>query len=956
MLPVVLTCLPAAAAGPRLYLEETPNVRLVYYSPTHAYLVPHLLRSFENSFSFHGKLWNYRVNPREKVSILFEDFADGIHGGATALPRNFLDIGIAPPNFVFETSMANDRINLLMNHELMHIVSNDQGYGADLFFRRLFHGKVTPASEDPVSMAYSFLTNPRHTAPRWYHEGLAVFMETWMGGGLGRALGGYDEMVFRAMVRDGARIYDAVGLESEGTTIDFQVGANSYLYGTRFVTWLANRHGVGKLLAWGRRDAGSRRYFTSQFRKVYGAPLGREWSRWIADERAWQAANLARIRQYPVTPLERVTGATLGSVSRLYPDERGGVLYAGIQYRGQVAHLAAIDTSSGAIRKIVDIKGPALYSVCSLAWDPDSRTLFYTTDNKALRDLNMVQPDTGHARLLARDMRTGDIVFDRRARVLWGIRRTDGYSSVVRIAPPYREWTEVRRCQYGHDLFDIDISPDGRYLTAAETDLAGRQKLVRFRTAAFSDPPEVLHDFEFSSPANFVHSPDGRYLYGTSYYTGASNVFRYDFDTKKMEVLSNAETGLFRPLPLADGRLMALEYTASGFVPVEMPVKPIEDVSAIRYLGQEVVEHWPVVKDWRLGSPRDVPVRPRSGIYHSARLAPISAYPIVQGYKNYAAAGWRFDFADPVLLSTLNATLSFSPGPERAHVGIRYQYWNWKFTGGWNNADFYDLFGPTKNSRKGYFARLEHRKLLLYDDPRVIDLQWNLAGYGGLERLPDYQNVAAPYRSFLTGTLALNYSFLQKSLGAVDDERGARWQLALRSNYVHGRMLPRVYGNYDYGFLLPLKNSPVWLRAAAGHGFGSRQEPFANFYFGGFGNNWVDRLEVSRYREAYAFPGVKLNEIEGKSFGRALAEWNLPPLRFRRLGVPYLYCNWTRLSLFGAGLAVNGGRKYADAGAQLDFRIVPFSYLNSTFSVGYAVAKGNHAPRSGELMISLRLL
>ena len=57
-----------------------------------------------------------------------------------------------------------------------------------------------------------------------------------MGGGLGRAQGGYDEMVFRAMVRDDAHFYDPLGLASRGVQVDFQVGANAYLYGTRFFT------------------------------------------------------------------------------------------------------------------------------------------------------------------------------------------------------------------------------------------------------------------------------------------------------------------------------------------------------------------------------------------------------------------------------------------------------------------------------------------------------------------------------------------------------------------------------------------------------------------------------------------------------------------------------------------------------------------------------------------------
>ena len=82
-----------------------------------------------------------------------------------------------------------------------------------------------------------------------------------------------------------------------------------------------------------------------------------------------------------------------------------------------------------------------------------------------------------------------------------------------------------------------------------------------------------------------MYSPDGRFLYGSSYYTGASNLFRYNFETKKMDVISNAETGLFRPLPLADGSLIAFEYTSKGFVPARVPTQSLEDVSAVKYFG-----------------------------------------------------------------------------------------------------------------------------------------------------------------------------------------------------------------------------------------------------------------------------------------------------------------------------------------------------------------------------------
>ena len=114
-------------------------------------------------------------------------------------------------------------------------------------------------------------------------------METWQGGGYGRAQGGYDEMMFR---RHGPRrraVLRPLGLVSKGTEVDFQVGANAYLYGTRFMSYLALEYGPEKLLDWWRRDAGSRRSYSDDFRRVYGMELDQAWQDWIRFEHEFQA-------------------------------------------------------------------------------------------------------------------------------------------------------------------------------------------------------------------------------------------------------------------------------------------------------------------------------------------------------------------------------------------------------------------------------------------------------------------------------------------------------------------------------------------------------------------------------------------------------------------------------------------------------------------------------------------
>ncbi|HTO95377.1 MAG TPA: hypothetical protein VMM80_13380, partial [Bacteroidota bacterium] len=224
-----------------------------------------------------------------------------------------------------------------------------------------------------------------------------------------------------------------------------------------------------------------------------------------------------------------------------------------------------------------------------------------------------------------------------------------------------------------------------------------------------------------------------------------------------------------------------------------------------------------------------------------------------------------------------------------------------------------------------------------------------------------YQNVLATFSTLYALNASVKYSLKTRSLGAVEEESGYGWEVSSLNGYVNTKMYPRLYGMLALGTLLPLDHSSVWLRAAAGWSPGTRNDPFANFYFGAFGNNWVDHGEFRRYREYYAFPGAPLNAIGGTNFGKALLEWVVPPARFRRLGGESFYCTWAQLVLFGGVITTNMdapsfGETVADAGAQADFRLVLFSALESTLSVGWAAAAAKDERMTREFMVSLKIL
>jgi hypothetical protein len=906
-----------------------------------------------------------------------------MNAAAGVTPRNFMIVQLAPANFVYETTPGNERINFTMNHEAAHVVTLDQATGFDRAWRGLFGGKLDANGDHPETMLYAFLTVPRRASTRWFREGMATFMETWMAGGLGRAQGPWDEMVFRAMVEDGAPFWDPLGLESAAIKTDFQVGVNSYLYGTRFMCYLAWEYGPDSLMLWLSRGPGSRAYFASQFELVYGRSLDRAWSDWVAWERTFQNANLDSVRRYPVTRGRDLSRRALGSVSRAFVDSVSNSLIAAVLYPGAVAHIASLSLDDGSVRVLREVKGPAIYFVSSLAFDPDGRRIFYTTDNNEWRDLNVYELGTGESRRLIRDARIGDLAFDRRSRALYGVRHLNGISSILRLDEPWTDWRRLVSFPYGRDVYDLDVSPDGTMLSASVAEVSGRQSLRLFTLESLAredTASHTLHVFGQSIPQGFVFSPDGRFLFGSSYSTGVSNLWRYDLLADSIDIVTNASTGFFRPVPLADDSLVAFRYTGEGFVPIMLRAEPLHDVNAIRFLGAELVEKYPVLETWRVPPPSSVnldSLTEYDGDYHAVRgIRPASLYPIYETYKDRGSLGLRFDLSDPMLMHSIDVSLSYTavgnlPDAERFHVTAGYEHRGFDAAAWYNPAYFYDVFGPTKRSRKGYGGRLRHRQLLVRDRPRTLELDAGISGFGGLEKLPDAQNidVSPGFDISTSADVTLTYQHFRSSIGAIDHEKGWQGQAIVgatgvrfdRGGDLSWEAFPQLSGRLDAGVPMLLPNASLWWRNQAGWSPGDRDEPFANFFFGGFGNNGVDHLDPKRYRGYESFPGTELNEIGGTNFVKSMVEWNLPPLRFSRLGAMRFYASWARLSVFGSGLLTNmdspaDRRELANLGAQADVRFQLLIQQPLTFSVGWARAFEERLRRQDEWMASLKIL
>ncbi len=972
---IVLCCgfsVQSYAAPFEMDVVETEDLRLLYLDPFQTYLLPHVVKNFHNSYEFQKYLYGWQ--PQEKSTVILTDFSDYNNAGASASPRNGISIFIAPASRTLETMPSSERIFMLMNHELVHVANMDMATEQDLKWRRFFGGKPRQTSQHPETMLYNYLTVPRLTVPRWYLEGAGVFMETWMSGGIGRAQGAFDEMVFRAMVRDDAYFYSDLGIVSEGIGVDFQASINAYLYGTRFFSYLALVYSPEKVVEWLKRGEGSERYYSKQFKKVFGTPLDTVWNEWIGWEKTFQKANLEKVNEVALTPYRPLTQSTLGSISRSFITPDGNEMIGAFRYPGAVAHVGKLYLQDGSVERVADIKGPMQYRVTSPAYDAQSNVLFYTADNYNYRDLMRVDLASHKKKMLIKDARIGDIVFNRADRSIWGLRHLNGYVSLVRIPPPYEEWNQLYTWPYGEVPFEMDISPDGSRLSLSVGEIDASQYLKVFNTSDLLEGKvEAIAEYNFATsvPEGFVFSADGRYLFGSSFITGVSNIFRFEIETSELEAVSNAETGFFRPIPRDDGSLIVFEFTGEGFVPVEIDPVPLDDLSAITFLGNEIVKKHPVVRDWNIiNSLADISYEEK--VTHRGKYRPYrelqyeSGYPIIEGYRDSVALGWAMSFQDPAQLHNIDISASYSldnslDSDEKLHFSAEYRALNWHARYWHNDSDFYDLFGPTKRSRKGDAFIVGYEKALIFDEPRVLDFSADVAYYTGLDTLPNNQNVPTFFfQDILHGEVELNYKNTRNSIGAVDHEKGWSWDIVATVDHANSKTIPKLRAGLDFGFALPWKHSSIWFYNSAGVADGDRLNTLTNYYFGGFGNNYVDNGEIKRYREYYSMPGFAIDDISARDFLKSVAEWNLPPVRFRSVGTPGFFLSWIRPAVFAAALWTDPrdsfDRTFMSVGAQLDLRFTVGHRHSMTLSAGYAAGFQSGNKLDDEIMFSLKIL
>ncbi|MEM1417229.1 MAG: BamA/TamA family outer membrane protein [Myxococcota bacterium] len=502
--------------------------------------------------------------PSRRVHVVLSDEVDFANGSATALPYPTTRLFATSPDDLSTLGDYDDWLSLLVTHEHTHVLHLDTVGGLPRALNGIF-GRVF---------------SPNNVQPRWFIEGLAVHEETEETGG-GRLRSTLFEMFMRMATLEDALL----GLDQLSTGVDQWPRGNAwYLYGSRFVDFVAHRHGREALTAMSQEYA--RRLvpygLNRTARRATGESVTELYAQWQAHLRAKHGAVRDRVEAEGRVEGRRLTFRGETARAPRFLDDGTLVHYAAD--RSEDPQLRLVDVATGAHRQLTRAVGIVTPAPARGGRDVWYGALDNTGDVYFQHDLFRFDRATGERTRITEGFRARepDVSPDGR-RVAFTvdgagtthlmIARTDDVPGTARLLVRSRRYEQI---------YTPRFSPDGRRVAFSRWTHGG------FRDLAIADVEtgaliEVTRDRALDTGPCW--SADGRSLYFSSDRSGIANLHRWDEATGAVVRLTNVLAGAYSPDLSPDGRTLAyLGYTSRGWDLWMLPLDQALEVPATPYV------------------------------------------------------------------------------------------------------------------------------------------------------------------------------------------------------------------------------------------------------------------------------------------------------------------------------------------------------------------------------------
>jgi len=479
--------------------------------------------------------------PGDRVQIVVEDETDSANGWALTVPYNTLHVyAVAPDNYT-ALGDTDDWLRSLVLHEYTHIVHLDTVGGIPRLVQTLF-GK---------------LWSPNQAQPGWWVEGLATYAESRFTSG-GRVRASLFDMFLRtAALADGLWTLDEV---SSGKR-NFPYGGSAYLYGGRFLDFIARQRGEtvfraisarygSQLVPYGLNRAAA---------EVLGESYDQLYAKFLAEVR--DQAQRVRDRVLALGPdsSRRLTG--LGNAVRQPIVASDGAIYFYASPRDNNPALYRYDPASGQPQRLLELNG--FDGMTAL---PDGRLLLAQPevfDNTyAFDDLYRIDPRSGRSERLTHGLRGREpaALPDGSAAIF--VRRDAERCALARLDLRSNEVTDLRLFDDGSQFYTPTVAPDGTSVVVSMWRPGGFRDLWRYDLAS-GELQQLTADRALDLDPAFAS--DGRLLFSSDR-SGVFEIYALDLASGTVTQLSNVVSGAFAPRLTPDGRqLYFIGFSIDGY-------------------------------------------------------------------------------------------------------------------------------------------------------------------------------------------------------------------------------------------------------------------------------------------------------------------------------------------------------------------------------------------------------
>ncbi|RMH21879.1 MAG: hypothetical protein D6701_01915 [Gemmatimonadetes bacterium] len=502
--------------------------------------------------------------PSGRVQLVVTDHIDASNGLASPLPYNRVMIQIRPPMEGYDLAFFDDWLELVLTHELTHVLHLDRTGPLGRLVRTLL-GRIPSA----------WPAFPGLATTGWVREGLATYYESALTTS-GRVRGTSFDMVLRVAALEGR--LETVE-EASGDSPEWPAGNRIYVYGSHLFDFLVEHYGPeapGRFVeAYARQVVPYR--LDAAGRAAFGASFSGAW-------RAWREAEAARARalvdslaaRAPITrPTPLVRHARWGLDPRIAPD---GAWIAYVRQDGSSdTQLRLVRPDGGGDRRLA-----RLTSLADIDWLPDGRVLVaqreFDGPYRVRNDLFVIDA-AGRERRLTRRARLDQPSVGPDGRWAVAVQDSVGTNRLVRVDLTSGRLTPLTPARPDVHWAYPAVSPDGRWIAASRwtpgafydvvlLDADGREVTRVTRDRAIDQAP--------------AWSPDGRWLVWASDRSGIANLHAVPVDPASGEIgarrqLTNVVGGLAHPHVAPDGSYVVVSsYHADGWDVERVPFRPEE--------------------------------------------------------------------------------------------------------------------------------------------------------------------------------------------------------------------------------------------------------------------------------------------------------------------------------------------------------------------------------------------